>query len=51
MHYMTGESRFVASGQHVMKAFVDLPDGAPMNRAGEHFPCVMSNGKKAALAG
>ncbi|MDE2727089.1 MAG: phytanoyl-CoA dioxygenase family protein, partial [Gemmatimonadota bacterium] len=51
MHYMTGESRFVASGQHVMKAFVDLPDGAPMNQAGEHFPFVMRNGKPAALAG
>ena len=51
MHYMTGESRFVASGQHVMKAFVDLPDGAPMNQAGEHFPFVMRNGKPAAIAG
>ncbi len=51
MHYMTGASRFVASGQHVMKAFVDLPDGAPMNRAGEHFPCVMKDGKPAVPAG
>ncbi|MDA0747174.1 MAG: phytanoyl-CoA dioxygenase family protein [bacterium] len=36
IHYMTQETHFVASGQHVMKQFVDLEDGAPMQ--GEHFP-------------
>ena len=27
IHYMTGEARFVAGGQHVMKQFVELEDG------------------------
>lgn len=38
LHYMTEETRFVASGSHVMKQFVDLADGQPMQ--GEHFPVV-----------
>ncbi len=45
VHYMTGESRFVASGEHVMKQFVDLDDGAPMAEAGDHFPTVCRNGE------
>lgn len=44
IHYMTGEARFVASGQHVMKPYVNLEDGASMSEAGEHFPMVMKNG-------
>ena len=38
IHYMTDETRYVASGQHVMKPFVEVPDGALME--GEHFPQV-----------
>ena len=45
IHYMTGESRFVASGQHLMKQFVTLEDGAPMAEAGEHFPTVCLDGE------
>jgi ectoine hydroxylase-related dioxygenase (phytanoyl-CoA dioxygenase family) len=36
LHYMTDETRFVASGQHVMKPFVEVADGEVMQ--GEHFP-------------
>ena len=36
IHYMTHETRYVASGQHVMKPYVEVPDGALME--GEHFP-------------
>ena len=49
IHYMTGESYFDASGQHPMKDFVDLPDGAPMAEAGPHFPLVCKGGKPVAL--
>ena len=42
---MTGESRFVASGQHLMKQFVRLEDGEPMAEAGEHFPAVCRDGE------
>jgi ectoine hydroxylase-related dioxygenase (phytanoyl-CoA dioxygenase family) len=45
MHYMTGESRFVASGQHVMKAYVQMDDDELMSKAGPHFPSVMKNGQ------
>ncbi len=45
VHYMTGEARFVASGGHPMKQFVQLEDGEPMARAGEHFPVVCRNGQ------
>ncbi len=45
IHYMTGESRFVASGQHLMKQFVTLEDGEPMAEAGEHFPAVCRDGE------
>lgn len=45
IHYMTGESRFVASGQHLMKQFVTLEDGEPMAEAGEHFPSVCRDGE------
>jgi ectoine hydroxylase-related dioxygenase (phytanoyl-CoA dioxygenase family) len=45
IHYMTGESRFVASGQHLMKQFVTLENGEPMAEAGEHFPAVCRGGE------
>tara|TARA_B100000029_G_scaffold198492_1_gene196662 strand:- start:106431 stop:107270 length:840 start_codon:yes stop_codon:yes gene_type:complete len=44
IHYMTEETRFIASGEHVMKSLIDLPDGEFMNQAGEHFPFVMKDG-------
>jgi phytanoyl-CoA hydroxylase len=50
IHYMTGEARFVASGEHPMKEFVELEDGALMARAGEHFPQVCKDGKPVGMA-
>ncbi|MBJ67784.1 MAG: phytanoyl-CoA dioxygenase family protein, partial [Gemmatimonadetes bacterium] len=44
IHYMTGDARFDAGGDHIMKQFVDLPDGAPMDEAGAHFPSVCRGG-------
>ncbi|MFA6109184.1 MAG: phytanoyl-CoA dioxygenase family protein [Candidatus Latescibacterota bacterium] len=44
IHYMTGEARFDARGEHVMKQFVALADGAPMAEAGPHFPRVFQAG-------
>ena len=44
IHYMTGDARFDAGGDHIMKQFVDLPDGAPMAEAGAHFPSVCRGG-------
>ncbi|MCA1595527.1 MAG: phytanoyl-CoA dioxygenase family protein, partial [Chloroflexi bacterium] len=38
LHYMTNETRYVASGDHVMKQFVSLSDGEMMQ--GDHFPVV-----------
>ncbi len=38
IHYMTEETRFRKSGEHLMKQFVDVEDGALME--GEHFPVV-----------
>jgi ectoine hydroxylase-related dioxygenase (phytanoyl-CoA dioxygenase family) len=38
LHYMTDETRFVASGEHVMKPLVEVADGEVMR--GEHFPQV-----------
>lgn len=40
LHYMTGETRYVASGEHVMKQFVTVADGEILQ--GEHFPLVYS---------
>lgn len=45
IHFMTGEAKFDASGNHLMKRFVDMPDGAPMAEAGPHFPLVCSDGE------
>lgn len=42
IHYMTHETHFVASGEHVMKPFVEVEDGEVM--AGEHFPEVWGEG-------
>lgn len=38
LHYMTNETRFVASGEHVMKQHVEVADGEKMR--GAHFPQV-----------
>jgi ectoine hydroxylase-related dioxygenase (phytanoyl-CoA dioxygenase family) len=38
LHYMTQDTLFVASGQHVMKPFVEIADGEKMQ--GAHFPLV-----------
>jgi phytanoyl-CoA hydroxylase len=38
LHYMTQETRYVASGEHVMKPFVEVGDGDVVR--GEHFPLV-----------
>jgi ectoine hydroxylase-related dioxygenase (phytanoyl-CoA dioxygenase family) len=40
LHFMTDQTRFVASGEHVMKPFVEVADGEVMK--GEHFPLVWS---------
>ncbi len=45
IHYMTGEAKYDESGNHLMKQFVDLSDGAPMAEAGPHFPVVCQNGE------
>ena len=45
LHFMTGDARFVASGSHPMKQFIQLPDGAPMRDAGDHFPHIVRDGK------
>jgi ectoine hydroxylase-related dioxygenase (phytanoyl-CoA dioxygenase family) len=38
LHYMTNETRYVASGRHVMKDYVEVADGEQMR--GEAFPLV-----------
>lgn len=38
IHYMTDETRFVASGEHVMKPYVTVADGQLLE--GDHFPAV-----------
>ena len=42
VHYMTGETRYDASGNHVMKRFVTVEDGDKL--AGDSFPLVMEAG-------
>jgi hypothetical protein len=37
-HFMPESTRFVAKGMHVMKQFINVPDGAMIQ--GEHFPIV-----------
>ena len=43
-HYMTQETRYVASGEHPMKPFVEVADGEFLQ--GEHFPVVWSLNSK-----
>ncbi len=38
LHYMTQDTRYVASGEHVMKSFVEVADGERLE--GAHFPQV-----------
>ena len=38
IHFMSEETRYVASGEHVMKPFVPVQDGEVMK--GDHFPLV-----------
>jgi ectoine hydroxylase-related dioxygenase (phytanoyl-CoA dioxygenase family) len=38
LHFMTEQTRYVASGEHIMKRFVEVADGAVME--GAHFPLV-----------
>jgi ectoine hydroxylase-related dioxygenase (phytanoyl-CoA dioxygenase family) len=38
LHYITPETRYVASGNHPMKPFIEVSDGATLQ--GEHFPIV-----------
>lgn len=38
LHYMTGETRYVASGQHAMKPYVEVADGEILR--GQTFPKV-----------
>jgi phytanoyl-CoA hydroxylase len=40
LHFMTGETRYVESGEHCMKQFVTVEDGELLQ--GEHFPLVWS---------
>jgi len=40
LHFMTGDTRFVKSGEHVMKKFVRVGNGEVMR--GKHFPLVWS---------
>ena len=38
LHYMGDDTRYLASGGHVMKQFVEVKDGEIMQ--GKHFPVV-----------
>lgn len=38
LHFMTGDTRYVAAGDHCMKQFVEVADGEVMK--GKHFPLV-----------
>lgn len=38
LHYMTQDTRYVASGEHIMKPYVTVPDNAILQ--GEYFPKV-----------
>ena len=40
LHFMTDETRYVASGSHCMKPFVEVADGEVLQ--GKHFPLVWS---------
>ena len=42
LHYMTGDTRYVASGNHPMKPFVEVADGEILR--GAHFPQIYPQG-------
>jgi phytanoyl-CoA hydroxylase len=42
IHYMTQETHYDASGEHIMKPFARVADGEPLT--GDHFPLVWANG-------
>jgi phytanoyl-CoA hydroxylase len=42
IHYMTGETRYDARGNHVMKPFITVSNGEKL--AGDHFPLVWNDG-------
>jgi phytanoyl-CoA hydroxylase len=44
IHLMTEQNRYVASGTHVMKQFVEVADGEPLR--GQHFPLVWSRSQE-----
>ena len=44
IHYMTGETHYDASGDYLMKEFVEVEDGGLMSEAGAHFPTVCRGG-------
>jgi phytanoyl-CoA hydroxylase len=46
LHYMSDETRYVASGEHVMKPFVEVKDGEMMQ--GKYFPRVYPVGAREA---
>jgi len=48
LHYMTQETRYVASGNHIMKQFVEVADGQVMQ--GANFPLVWQRATAAAGA-
>lgn len=43
VHYMTEETRYDQSGNHIMKPFVEVAAGEKLE--GKHFPLVFSNGR------
>src|SRR4029077_68430 len=45
IHYMTGEAIYQGKRGHPMEQFITLEAGAPMSRAGDHFPIVCRNGQ------
>lgn len=42
VHYMTSETVYYETGNHLMKQYVTVKDGAKL--VGDHFPVVMENG-------
>ena len=42
VHYMTNETVFYETGNHLMKQFVNVKDGDKLE--GDHFPVVMEEG-------
>jgi ectoine hydroxylase-related dioxygenase (phytanoyl-CoA dioxygenase family) len=48
LHYMTQETRYVAAGEHVMKPFVTVADGAMLH--GASFPLVWERARRGASA-